>query len=127
MSGLHIFIVAVVVLLAVAFWNWQRSGEQKRALEQGGFTITESLGGSPELVIDSGREELALVSAGGYERFRFSEFQSVRIGFDERPETESNYRIELSFSRNRELRVGYGSEWEADSALKKLLDIVKPQ
>jgi len=123
-SGLQLFIAGLVIMLALAFWNWQRSSEQRNALQQSGFSADQRLGGTPELALDTRLRQFALIRADGYERFAFDQLRSAEIGFDVRAEANFHYRIELQLSSGSR-RVDYGSEWEAQRALERLNAIVK--
>lgn len=124
MSGPQIFIIGLVVMLVLAVWNWQRSSEQRSALQGSGFTVTERLGGNPELLIDIPGKALAVVRPDGFERFTFAEFRGAELGYDALPQADSHFRIELALSNSRQQQIKYGSEWEAKRALEKLLAIV---
>ncbi|MBV1786909.1 hypothetical protein KQ940_02470 [Marinobacterium sp. D7] len=124
MSGPQIFIIGLVLMLVLAVWNWQRSSEQRSALQGSGFSVTERLGGSPELLVDIRGRALAVVRPGGYERFSFEEFRSAELGYDTLPQADSHFRIELVLSNNRQQQIKYGSEWEAKRALERLQAIM---
>lgn len=118
MSGLQLFILGLVVMLALAFWNWQRSGEQRNALQQSGFNAELRLGGSPELVLDPELRQFALVGPEGYQRYAFNQLQGAEIAFDARAEANFNYRIELQLSSGMR-RVDFASQWDAERALAR--------
>ena len=125
MSGLQLVIVGIIIFAALGFWNYQRTQGQKSALEQSGFEITERIGGTPELVIDSGRKEMALVHPDRIERFAFSELQGAKIGFDQHEDhSQHHFRIELTFSQQRLHQVRFGSEAEAQRALQRFQSLV---
>ncbi|WP_432696479.1 hypothetical protein ACQUQP_18340 [Marinobacterium sp. YM272] len=125
MSGFQLVIVGIIILAALGFWNYQRAQGQKTALQQSGFEISERIGGSPELVIDVGRKEMALVHPDRVERFAFSELDRAEIGFDEHEDrSRYHYRIELSFSQQRQRRVQFGDQAQAETALKRFQSVV---
>lgn len=126
MSRLQLVIIGILILAALGFWNYQRISNEKAVLLQSGFEISDRIGGSPELVLDSGRREIAIIGPDGAERFAFSEFQHAEIGYDEHEDrSRYHYRIELSFTQQRHSKVNFGSEWEAETALKRFLPLVK--
>lgn len=120
MSGFNLFIVGVVVILALAFWNWRHTQENRQTLEQSGFNIDERFGGSPELVIDTRRQEFALISSQGYERYPLSGLVSAALNSDSRREDDVNFRIELHMQNKHVLEVHYPAEWDARRALERL-------
>lgn len=126
MSRLQIAIVGILILAALGFWNYQRISDQKAVLLQSGFDISDRIGGSPELVLDTGRREIAIIGPDGSERFSFNELQHAEIGYDDHKDGSGyHYRIELSLTQQRHYKVHFGSEWEAQSALKRFLPLVK--
>lgn len=125
MSGLQIVIVGIIIFAALGFWNYQRSQTQKTALEQSGFEISERIGGSPELVLDSARRELALVHPDRVERFSFNELEAAEIGFDQHEDhSQHHFRIELAFAQQRQRKVNFGSEAQAQQALERFQSVV---
>ncbi|SEG72590.1 hypothetical protein [Marinobacterium lutimaris] len=126
MSKLQIVLVGILIMAALGVWNFQRSNQQKAVLEQSGFAISERLGGSPELVLDSTRRELALIHPEGAERFSLNELQNAEIGYDDHEDrARYHYRIELSFTEQRKRRVNYATEWDAQTALERFQSLVK--
>ncbi|TCK03149.1 hypothetical protein [Marinobacterium mangrovicola] len=126
MSKLHLVGVGILILAALGLWNYQRGSAEKSSLLQSGFEISESIGGSPELVLDTGRRELALIAPDGAERFSFSELQNAEIGYDEHEDrARYHYRIELSFTQQRQRRVSFSSEWDAQAALERFLPLLE--
>ncbi len=120
MSNMHWFILAVLVMAALAFWQWQRSQDQLALLQQSGFQISEDLGGQPRLLLDSGAGELALVAPDGYTRIAFSEVVTADYRYDSGTQVDGNFRIELGSRPGRVLAVQYESEWQAQERLQQL-------
>jgi hypothetical protein len=123
----YLIVVVVIAVMGLAIWNWQRSAEQKAALSQAGFSISDRFGGAPELVADRARREFAVVRPGSYERLPFADFEHGEVAFDQRPESEVNFRLELIFTGGRAVRINYGAEPEARRVLDNLLQLVKDQ
>ncbi|KEA65565.1 hypothetical protein ADIMK_0522 [Marinobacterium lacunae] len=122
-----VFVIALLVILGLGYVSWQRSEQQKVTLQNDGFTLSQSLGGTPELVIDTQARQMALVGPDGYERFGFDDYRGANIISKELRETEVNYRIELSLSQQRTRAIRFSTEWEARRALDRLSEILNAQ
>ncbi len=128
MSGFQIVIIGIVILAALGFWNYQRTSNQKSQLQQAGFEISERIGGSPELVLDTKRRELALVNPDSVDRYGFNDVVGATIEYDQHEhDSQYHFRIEFVFTQQRKGKVNFGSEAEARAALQRLEQLLKAQ
>ncbi|WP_027859525.1 hypothetical protein [Marinobacterium jannaschii] len=120
MSGLHWFILAVVVMAALAYWNWQRSQDQLAQLQKQGFQISEDLKGQPRLLLDLAAKQVALVTPSQASRVAFADIVAAEYGYDSGTQTDSRFRIELSTSSGQQWQVLYENEAIARRQLERL-------
>jgi len=120
MSGLHWFILAVVVMAALAYWNWQRSQDQLAQLQKQGFQVSEDLKGQPRLLLDLAAKQLAVVSPSKASRIDFADITAAEYGYDSGTQTDSRFRIELSVSNGEQWEIVYENEAIARRQLERL-------
>lgn len=122
MSSLHWFLIAVVVIAALGYWNWQRTQDQMQQLQASGFIISDDLGGVPRLLVDRQSQSIAVVAAQAYRRYPFTAIASTDYNVDSGPEVETDFRIEISLHQQARAleKIIYADEWRAQEQLKKL-------
>lgn len=116
------FVLAVIVMAGLGYWNWQKGQVQLQALRSSSFNITDDLRGEPRLVVDSTQRQIALVSPHGYRIIRMNAVVHSEVQFDRGVQMDQNYRIELQLAAS-ERPVGpikYENETLAGVALEKL-------
>lgn len=124
MGGIQWFILIVIVLAGLAFFNWKASQNQLAALQKQGFNITDDLKGQPNLLVDSQARELAVVTAKGFQRYGFDQVEKVELHFDQGVQTNENYRLNISFIGAAATEIKYENEWlakEKEARLRELL------
>lgn len=122
MSNLHWFILAVVVIAVLAYWNWQRTNNQIKRLEAQGFYVSADLGGVPKLLVDQQSDSIAIVSGSEYRRYSFEQIASLEYAYDYGTQVEENFRIEIKLQgadRPQE-NIVYNEEQRAEKQLKRL-------
>lgn len=122
MSNLHWFILAVVVIAVLAYWNWQRTNNQIKRLEAQGFYVSADLGGVPKLLVDQQSDSIAIVSGSEYRRYSFEQIASLEYAYDYGTQVEENFRIEIKLqgaTRPQE-NIVYNEEQRAEKQLKRL-------
>ncbi|MBS98400.1 MAG: hypothetical protein CMI01_06950 [Oceanospirillaceae bacterium] len=121
-----VIIIGVVLLVAVvAFWQHQRTSAHKQSLANAGFERSESLGGSPEILIDEQGSEIALVGVSDLQRFAFERLRGIEVTHKDRPESEGTYGITLQVEGLPDQAVHFGDEWQARRVRERLLPFVK--
>ena len=125
MGGIHWFILIVIVLAGLAFFNWKGSQNQLAALQKQGFNISDDLKGQPNLLVDSQAEELAVVTPKGFQRYGFAQVSSVELRFDKGVQTDENYRLAINFNGAATTEIRYENEWLAKEKQTRLQDILK--
>lgn len=122
MSNLHWFILAVVVIAVLAYWNWQRTNNQIKRLEAQGFYLSADLGGFPKLLVDQQSDSIAIVSGSEYRRYSFEQIASLGYAYDYGTQVEENFRIEIKLQgadRPQE-NIVYNEAQRAEKQLKRL-------
>ncbi len=116
------FIVGLIVILGLAFWNHKRTQTQHQALHSSGFSVSHYLKGNPELLVSEIQQQLAVVRAGDYLRIDFAQVEEAAIVFDAAAANDRNFRIRLQLSNAPEsvIEIAYQDELGAHSALKQL-------
>lgn len=125
MGGIQWFILIVIVLAGLAFFNWKASQNQLAALQKQGFNITDDLNGQPNLLLDSQARELAVVTAKGFQRYDFDQVENVELRFDQGVQTDENYRLYISFDSAVATEIKYENEWQAKEKQARLQDILQ--
>ena len=125
MGGIQWFILIVIVLAGLAFFNWKASQNQLAALQKQGFNITDDLNGQPNLLLDSQARELAVVTAKGFQRYDFDQVENVELRFDQGVQTDENYRLYISFDGAVATEIKYENEWQAKEKQARLQDILQ--
>ncbi len=123
MSGLHWFILAALLMAALAFWNWQRSQDQLAQLQKQGFQVSEDLNGQPKLLLDLKAKKLAIVQPSKATLLAFSDIHSAEYGFDSGTQTDTRFRIELQSASGEQWQIIYENEAIARRQLQRLNDI----
>lgn len=116
------FIVGLIVILGLAFWNHKRTQTQHQALQDSGFSVSHHLKGNPELLVSETQQQLAVVRGGDYLRIDFAQVENAAIAFDAAAANDRNFRIRLQLSNAPEpvIEIAYQDELDARSALKQL-------
>ncbi|SFG45668.1 hypothetical protein [Neptunomonas qingdaonensis] len=116
------FVLVVIVMAGLGYWNWQKTQDQLQVLRNSSFNITADLKGEPRLVIDSTQRQLALVSPQGYRIIPMSAIVHSEMEFDRGVQIDKNFRIELQLimSERSAGPVVYENETLARAALEKL-------
>lgn len=119
-------ILAIAVMAALGYWNYQRTQGQQQALQSAGFVVSDELKGNPKLLVSTSQRQLAVVRGGGYLRLDFAQVQDVAIVFDSHESGERNYRLRLVLQGVPEsaVEIGYQDEFQAESAGKQLKKIL---
>jgi hypothetical protein len=113
-------ILIVVVMVVLAFSNWQRSQRQIADLSQSGFQISDDLKGQPQLLLDRQARQFAVVRPDGREQHTLDEVARVELRFDPGVQQPENYRVVLHLKAGREIEIHYENEWLAQDQLKRL-------
>lgn len=129
MSNLQWFILAAIVIAALAYWNWQRTSGQIKRLQAEGFTISADLGGVPKLLVDQQSDSIAVVTASEYRRYSFNQIVSVNYAYDNGIQVEENFRIEimLQSAAKQQENIIYNDEQRAEDQLKRLQALLNHQ
>lgn len=129
MSNLQWFILAAIVIAALAYWNWQRTSGQIKRLQAEGFTISADLGGVPKLLVDQQSDSIAVVTASEYRRYSFNQIVSVNYAYDNGIQVEENFRIEimLQSAAKQQENITYNDEQRAEDQLKRLQALLNHQ
>ena len=116
------FVLAVIVMAGLGYWNWQKTQGQLQMLRNSSFNITDDLKGEPRLVIDSTQKQIALVSPQGYRIIPMNAVVNSEVAFDRGVQMDNNFRIELQLimSERSAGPVMYENETLARAALEKL-------
>lgn len=119
-------ILAIVVMAALGYWNYQRTQGQQQALQSAGFVVSDDLKGNPKLLVSTSQRQLAVVRGGGYLRLDFAQVQDVSVVFDSHESGERNYRLRLALQGAPEstVEIGYQDEFQTESAGKQLKKIL---
>lgn len=120
MGGMHWFILIVVLLAGLAFYNWQNSQNQLSLLKKQGFTLSEDLKGQPNLLVDIQARELAVVTPKGFQRYHFDRVQSVELRFENGVQQPENYHLYVLVDGASPLEIHYENEWLAQDQLNRL-------
>ena len=129
MTNLQWFILAAIVIAALAYWNWQRTSGQIKRLQAEGFTISADLGGVPKLLVDQQSDAIAVVTASEYRRYSFNQIVSVHYAYDNGIQVEENFRIEimLQSAAKQQENITYNDEQRAEDQLKRLQALLNHQ
>lgn len=125
MGGIQWFILIVIVLAGLAFFNWKASQNQLAALQKQGFNISDDLKGQPHLLVDSQARELAVVTAKGFQRYGFDQVENIELHFDQGVQTDENYRLHIRFNGAATTEIKYENEWLAKEKQARLQDILQ--
>ena len=122
MASLHWFLIALVIIAGLGYWNWQRSDQQVKRLQAEGFVITEDLKGTPRLLVDDQLKQVAVVGSSGSQRYDFSNIKKLELVFDRNAQLDENFRIKLSFvdSSISIQEIAFDNEWNAEEKLQAL-------
>lgn len=122
MTSLHWFLIALVIIAGLGYWNWQRSDQQVKRLQAEGFVITEDLKGTPRLLVDDQLKQVAVVGPSGFQRYDFSNIKKLELVFDRNAQLDENFRIKLSFvdSSISTQEIAFDNEWNAEEKLQAL-------
>ncbi len=126
MTNIKWFILAFIVIAGLGYWNWKKSGEQVKALQASGFSITDDLKGAPKLLVDSSRQQIAVVYASEYYLYDFQQIKAAHYLYDSNRATETNYRIELSIQASKTVKevIAYADEWSAKEQYQRLQALI---
>lgn len=129
MTNLQWFILAVIVIAALAYWNWQRTSGQIKRLQAEGFTISADLGGVPKLLVDQQSDSVAVITAREYRRYSFHQISGLNYAYDNDAEVEDNFRIEilLQGATKQQENITYNDEHRAEDQLKRLQALLNHQ
>lgn len=72
MTSFQWFVIALVIIAGLGYWNWNKTDQQLKQLQATGFTVSEDFKGSPRLLLDLNRQEVAVVDPKNYEIIAFS-------------------------------------------------------
>jgi len=116
------FLIAFVIILSFGYWNWQKTDQQLKQLQATGFTISEDLKGSPRLLLDLKRREIAVVGPTNYEIISLSALEKLEVIYDSGTEVDQNYRLALYRTGDKQpyKEIAYSDEWMAEKQLKKI-------
>ncbi|MDO6564439.1 hypothetical protein Q4488_13700 [Amphritea sp. 1_MG-2023] len=122
MGSLQWVLLALLIMIGLAYWNYQRIDDQRKALQTAGFQVSDDLKGSPPLLVSSSQRQIAVLQPSGYVRFDFDQLQQFEVRSNSGAESESHFRIALGLSGMTvaEIEVGYENEHRAAIALKQL-------
>jgi len=123
-GGIQWFILIVIVLAGLAFFNWKASQNQLAALQKQGFNISDDLKGQPNLLVDSQAQELAVVTAKGFQRYGLDQVANVELRFDQGVQTDENYRLHISFNGAAATEIKYENEWLAKEKQARLQELL---
>lgn len=126
MSSLQWFLLAFIVIAALGYWNWKRTGDQLQQLQATGFVVTDDLGGNPKLVVDSQSKTFAIVTGREFRRYTFSQISSIEYNYDSEPEVDVDFRLEIHLNNAAKQieKVIYRDEFRAEEQLKKFNEIL---
>lgn len=129
MTNLQWFVLAAIVIAALAYWNWQRTSGQIKRLQAEGFTISADLGGVPKLLVDQQSDSIAVVTASEYRRYSFNQIVSIDYAFDNGIQVEENFRIEIMLqgATKQQENITYNDEQRAEDQLKRLQALLNHQ
>lgn len=125
MVGWQWFVLVLIVILALAVTNWQRTQTQVKALQQAGFSISEDLKGQPQLLVDSSAQEIALVDSKGFQRQPFSTVSSVELRFDNNSQVQENFRLQITLKSGAAFEIHYENEWLARDQLSRFKTLLQ--
>jgi hypothetical protein len=116
------FVLAVMIMAGLGYWNWQKGQAQLNALKSSGFDVSDDIKGRPRLVVDRSRQLIALVTAHNYRIIPMVSLVSSDMLFDRDVQLEKNFRIELQLVASEQPAgpVYYENETLARMALEKL-------
>ncbi len=122
MGSLQWFIVAVIVMAGLGFWNYQRIDGQRKELQGAGFQISDDLKGNPGLLVSTAQSQVAVLIPSGYLRFSFDQLKGAEIRSRDTAETETDFRIALllDVAPVPEVEIRYQNVHRVEIALKKL-------
>ncbi|SIS91560.1 hypothetical protein [Neptunomonas antarctica] len=116
------FVLAVMIMAGLGYWNWQKGQVQLNALKSSGFDVSDDLKGQPRLVVDRKNKQIALVTASGYRIIPMVSLIASDMLFDRGVQMEQDFRIELQLIASVQPAgpVYYENETLARMALDKL-------
>ena len=116
------FVIALVIIAGLGYWNWNKTDQQLKQLQATGFTVSEDFKGSPRLLLDLNRQEVAVVDPKNYEIIAFSAVEKLEVIYDSGTEVDQNYRLVLYFVGDKQpsKEIAYADEWTAKKQLKKI-------
>lgn len=116
------FVLAVLVMAGLGYWNWQKGQEQLAALKQSGFQVSDDLKGNPRLVVSRSQQQLAIVTPHDYQRIEMADVSEAKFLFDRGVQIDENFRIELTLNRAGQSShvIRYENETLGRDALDKL-------
>lgn len=122
MGSLQWFILAVIVMAGLGFWNYQRIDGQRKELQGAGFQISDDLKGNPGLLVSTAQRQVAVLIPSGYLRFSFDQLKGAEIRSRDTAETETDFRIALLLDGAPvpEVEIRYQNVHRVEIALKKL-------
>lgn len=124
MGGIQWFILIVIVLAGLAFFNWKASQNQLATLQKQGFNISDDLKGQPNLLVDSLARELAVVTPKGFQRYGFDQVDSVELRFDHGKQYDENFRLYVRFNGTAAAEIKYENEWLAKEKQARLQELL---
>lgn len=127
MTGFQWFVLGFIIIACLGYWNWKKSGEQIKALQANGFTITDDLKGSPKLLIDRTQQSIAVVSASEYRLYYFDQIVDAEYLYESQREVETDHRIELTIQAGHKSKevIKYADEWSAEDQFKRLQTLLR--
>ncbi|GGK81413.1 hypothetical protein [Amphritea balenae] len=126
MESYQWFILGVILMAILGYWNYQRTEGQLQSLQSAGFVVSDRLKGNPGVVISRSQRQCAVLIPTGYQRFDFSQIHGAEVRFDWASDTKTNFRLVLLLENayKSEVEIGYQNEPQANNALKKLRSLV---
>lgn len=112
-------VLFILIMAGLGAYQWQKSRQQASQLQQSGFTLSQDLGGNPQLLLDNRQHELALVWPDRYQRIALADIRAAEVAFDRGVQINTRFRIELVTGAGLE-KVFYENETLARVALDKL-------
>ncbi|MBN0988836.1 hypothetical protein [Amphritea pacifica] len=122
MGSFQWFIVALIVMAGLGYWNYQRIDGQRKQLVSAGFQISDDLKGNPGLLVSTTQRQVAVLVPSGYLRLGFDQLKDAEVRFRSSAETETDYRIALILEGAPvpEVEIRYSNEHSVEIALRKL-------
>ncbi|WP_299196010.1 hypothetical protein [uncultured Amphritea sp.] len=122
MGSFQWFILAVIIMAGLGYWNYQRIDGQRKELLSAGFQISDDLKGNPGLVVSTSQRQVAVLIPTGYLRVSFDQIQHAEIRSRDTAEAETDFRIALLLDGAPvpEVEIGYQNVHSVEIALKKL-------